>query len=405
MRIGTRIGAFAKDCRGNVAMLFSLTFIGIVGIAGLAFDYGRMTQARSRMAASIDAAVLSAAKMTGVTKKQREDAARATFDANMGDAYGMKNINFTATEIKTSGIVTAVKVAVVADVPLMFGPIFGYSKSRVNVEAEAVVSDSAYVEIAMVLDTTGSMSGSKMTTLKTVAKKMVDDLKAKNSDPEKLKFAVVPFAQYVNVGTSNSGASWLSMPSYGTWNGCVGSRDYPSNVQDDSYGTKVPAITGVSCPTALLPLTKDTTVVKNKIDAMSASGMTYIPGGVMWGLRTLSKKAPFDESREGSGSLPVRRYMILMTDGENTRAPTYPKHNSNSTTLANSLTTEACTAVNSAGITVFAIAFAVTDTTIKTILQDCAGSAGRFYDATDATQLADAFDDIRAIIAALRLTQ
>jgi len=67
------------------------------------------------------------------------------------------------------------------------------------------------------------MEGGKLQSLKDAVKGMIDDMAAQNSVPDGLKFALVPFSDFVNVGSyfgptfdasgiqRNDGASWLDL--------------------------------------------------------------------------------------------------------------------------------------------------------------------------------------------------
>ena len=53
-----------------------------------------------------------------------------------------------------------------------------------------------------------------------------------------------------------------------------------------------------------------------------------------------------------------------MTDGANTRSPTYPGHDGGDAALANALTSETCTNMKAKpNVTIYTIAFEVTDPT------------------------------------------
>ena len=65
------------------------------------------------------------------------------------------------------------------------------------------------------------------------------------------------------------------------------------------------------CPGPLTPLTADKSVVMSAANAMVMNGNTYIPAGLMWGWNVLTPEPPFTEAR-ASG---VRKAMVLMTDG------------------------------------------------------------------------------------------
>lgn len=73
--------------------------------------------------------------------------------------------------------------------------------------------------------------------------------------------------------------------------------------------------------------------------------------------------------------------------------------------MANDLTAQLCKNIRNKGIEIFTIAFEVTDTTIKDLLQACATPGGAFYDATDGKQLKAAFDDIGGSLVQFRLAK
>ena len=87
--------------------------------------------------------------------------------------------------------------------------ILGMSDMEIAAQAKGIRGLDNNVELALVLDTTGSMLASnKLQTLKTSANLLVDTLTADAS--AKVKFAIVPFANYVNVGLGNRNQAWLS---------------------------------------------------------------------------------------------------------------------------------------------------------------------------------------------------
>ncbi len=126
--------------------------------------------------------------------------------------------------------------------------------------------------MALVLDNSGSMAGSKLSTLKDAASDLTDtvfNLANGSSLTDPVKVGVVPFAASVNVGPQYASASWMdtgakgtyhgdAMESYGassvnnftlfnslkdssgnaiTWGGCVEARPIPYDVSDDAPST------------------------------------------------------------------------------------------------------------------------------------------------------------------------
>ena len=210
----------------------------------------------------------------------------------------------------------------------------------------------------------------------------------------------------VNVCDWNYGAPVEVCGTYTSeWRGCVGSRPYPLNIQDGTYSTPVPGLLDTWCGPEIVPLTHDQTALNAAISGMTAWGDTYIPSGLVWGWRMLSPGAPFDETQHGKIPQTVKRYVVLMTDGMNTRSPNYPDNWGGDTALANTLTAELCANIKADGINIFTIAFEVTDNTIKNILRKCASNPSQFFDAGNAGHLAAAFKKIGASLASLRLTR
>lgn len=324
------------------------------------------------------------------------------------------------------------------------------------------------VEIALVLDTTQSMAGARIDNLKSAATQLIDTLYALPDASTKVKIGVVPFGQYVNVGMANRNASWMSVPAdtsinedwcrdtypdavrsncrmqrvnttqdgqpysydtevcdwnYGspvhvctpvtttsTWNGCAGARSNPLNIKDEQYSTRIPGIRNVSCPSPLLPLTHQASDIRDSVNALSPQGDTYIPTGLVWGWRVLSNRAPFVESASdpATASGSVRKYLVLMTDGFNTRSPRYAEgdHEGWDAAATNQLTRDACDQIkadNDSRIDIFTIAFEVADEPIKDILRYCATPGGAFFDAVDYSRLMTAFSDIGNSVTVARL--
>lgn len=253
---------------------------------------------KTKIAAAADAAALAGAQLYGSTPAQRNARAQDTFNAALSEMPRVSLVLFTASDVTTAGVYSGFKVEVAATTETFIGKIFGMDTLPLGARAEASLGDGGKLEIALVLDTTGSMAGSKLASLKTAANSLVTNLDNKKLHADQIKYALVPFAQYVNVGLGNRNKPWISVPSdssttqnvcwndypvtsttncrtttasymndgvpvsyqtqtcdytYGPpvqvvdssqqpriWNGCVGSRNYPLNIQDGNYGTPVP---------------------------------------------------------------------------------------------------------------------------------------------------------------------
>jgi hypothetical protein len=135
-----------------------------------------------------------------------------------------------------------------------------------NLAADATVKWGLnHVEVALVLDNTGSMAGTKLSTLTSSAQTLVNTLMAQaGNDVNAVKISLVPFSMTVNVGSTYQGQAWLAgvqPAAYGadifstantnrftlfsqlvkTWGGCVESRPIPYDAQDTAPSSGAPA--------------------------------------------------------------------------------------------------------------------------------------------------------------------
>jgi hypothetical protein len=193
------------------------------------------------------------------------------------------------------------------------------------------------------------------------------------------------------------------------WLGCVGSRPYPLNLRDEQFDTsKVPGLaelqSSVCGMATVTPLTSNKTKLTTAINALKAAGSTYIPSGLTWGIRLLSNQEPYNEAMTNTelNERGGKRFLVLMTDGDNTVSPktaTAQKHDNtnyaSANKMANAYTSEACTYAKSLGITVYTVSFGKTvSTTTKDMLRSCASNPANYFDATAGDDLAAAFEAI-----------
>ncbi|MEO1013804.1 MAG: pilus assembly protein TadG-related protein [Pseudomonadota bacterium] len=407
------ITGFLRSKNGNMAMMFGFFAPVLIIALGFAVDFGRASLARTTVQEATDAALLAAARLKtarpDTSQTELDAAAQKFFDAVLGPDSGVVASPVSVTHNPSTN---QFSIDLDAHVQSTFMKLAGVEQISLDTDTVVEVAPPGVVEVALVLDVTGSMGdGTKMDDLKEAAGNLVASMYAL---PETdVKFAVVPFAQYVNIGAGFSSASWLSIPSGGGggdddddddsgggFDGCVGSRVYPRNTEDAADSSHpIPGVTVNSSDCQMqpiTPLTDNRTTVDNALTALQPAGWTYIPTGLSWGWRVISNPPPFQEGLTTAevASRSGMKAIVLMTDGRNTRAPNYPEHNSTSVTLANDLTAEICTNIKADGVSLYTIAFDVSDTTIRSILEDCANSASDYYDAQNANQLTAAFDSI-----------
>ena len=191
---------FRKNTDGNVAMMFSVTALTLVIGIGAAVDYGSASSRQQDLQDMVDAATLAAAKSNSTDQSELE-AVVAEVIAQHNDAK--HNISL---EVKLIDDQVHVVGRSKYDTHIM-----GFAgKPTINVSANAASPISALtpVKIALVLDTTESMSGADITALKSATNGLLDELE-KFEAP--VAVSIVPFGQYVNVGKSRKGSTWLEV--------------------------------------------------------------------------------------------------------------------------------------------------------------------------------------------------
>lgn len=156
-----------------------------------------------------------------------------------------------------------------------------------------------------------------------------------------------------------------------------------------------------------MPLTSDFNAVKSKIDALIATGYTYIPAGLLWGWNILDSAQPFSEgmTKAELNSKHGRKALVLITDGENTISPTYPEHKGADINVANKKLRDICKDVKDDDIAVYTVSFMVASPNIENLLEQCASDKENYFNADNAAQLYAAFKVIGELLAAVRITQ
>lgn len=400
------IARFAGARRGNVAMIFGLLLVPVLLVTGMAIDYTRTAQAKAVIQEASDAALLRAARMRSqnpaITDAELTVLARRIFDAAIAR---LADVSIDAFAVHYDPVAEAFTLDVDGEMDTTIMGVAGIGQLKIDVLSEVKLGKPPYMEVVMALDNTGSMNdNNKIGSLKSSASMLVESLFA-HPDAD-VMVGLVPFAQYANVGTANKTKSWMGS-STASWEGCVGSRNFPANTEDSDYTTNpIPAIDG-ACVERIFPLSTDKQDMLDAIDGMVGNGWTYIPSGLVWGWRALTDKEPFSQgisktALEQRGGIKV---LILLTDGENTKAPSYPEHDSNDRALADELTTRLCDNVKNDGIVLYTIAFDVTDANIRSLLESCGTTPGHYFEPDNASELAAAFEKIATSLRNLSLSK
>ena len=444
----------------NVAVIFALSALPILGVAGFAIDMAQRNSKATAVQNSLDMAGLAAAKFIkdnpNATQAELQAEVDAFFAAELTD---VNNANMQDVMVQQTGTHLSLQVEGHMNTSIMH--MLGRSTMPLNTKSMIALDLESKAEIALVLDTSGSMSrpsgsGTQMTVLQEAARGLVDDLVDPTDD--RVQVSIVPFSSYVSVGVGMRGANWLRLDpddstvtencqpaawwraanctvkfepcadegggicetpecpdathvpqectesvEVRTWNGCVRSR---ANREFQDLGYAVNPVPGFVSPNAdacappIQDLTNNLSDLRDAIDNLQPRGETYIPTGLMWGLRTLSRRAPYHQTQANaaffnSGGVQA---VILMSDGENSLEPDGTGAHEEiapGSTLANDNTEFLCRQMRNRGMEVYTVSFNVSDPVTQAMLANCASGPGYHFAASSANQLLSAFEAIR----------
>jgi Flp pilus assembly protein TadG len=199
--------ALQRDERGAVAPMFAIALLPLVGLAGVGIDYGRAATARQQMQNSLDASALWLSKKAGTQSADSLQTDAVTlFNAQFKNA-DTKNVAITATYTAAGG--STLTLSARGDVDAYITGIIGVPILKIAT-ASTVKWGSKRLRVALVLDTTGSMtSAGKMSALKTATKDLLTQLQNASPTSGDVYVSIIPFSKNVDIGSSNVNASYI----------------------------------------------------------------------------------------------------------------------------------------------------------------------------------------------------
>lgn len=262
---------------GVVAMLFGLTVIPIFIIGGMATDYAAAARRKIQLQGSTDATALAAGKdFFEKSEANVNEDAKKFFDAVTPD----KSARITAVKITDTGGLTELCITAATASMTNFTRLVGITKLNVSATS-CVTAGTRDFEIALSLDVSGSMGGTKISAMKSAATNFVNDMMGPGAQSASARISIIPFNHNVAVDPNDvAGASWVdynaqspyhwgndftvppgfvgnrfaiynnlkALSSSWKWQGCFNSLPYPENTQEQDA-----ALTGVNTRTLLVP--------------------------------------------------------------------------------------------------------------------------------------------------------
>ena len=239
------VGRFARARRGAVAIQFAAIALPLAVLSLGLIDVNRASMSKRGLQDALDAAALIVAKSSADTDAEADaigDAALAAQLSTMTSDDG----TLTASTFSLGG---TGDTTVIADASISVSPVVAnlWLQGDMTVGAHSEVMRSSYdLEVALVVDLTTSMAGTKLTDLKAAATSLVDLVVQDSQTPYYSKMSIVPYSNAVNLGTNAAtargavpaaktitDASWAS----GTAKGISGiTRANPAVVTSNGHG-------------------------------------------------------------------------------------------------------------------------------------------------------------------------
>jgi Flp pilus assembly protein TadG len=251
----SRLRRLLGDDRGALAAIVGLAIIPLFAAIGLAVDGARGYMLKSKLSYAIDAAGLAGGR--AFETDLREEDIMMFFEANFPPGY-MSSVLAPGHPIVTfDDDENTVTIVASATIPTAFMGVAGVHEMTVSARS-VIKRELRGMELALVMDNTGSMRGNGgMTAMKPAATALVDILYGDRETVPNFWVGVVPYAANVNIGPQHEDwlvsqafdedAAWQnadpdSETSFGfhadhylptTWKGCVEAREYPRDSNDD----------------------------------------------------------------------------------------------------------------------------------------------------------------------------
>jgi Flp pilus assembly protein TadG len=449
-----RLARFRSDERGNFGVVLAAAAAALALSAGLALNVAQLTMTRSNLLNALDSAVTSTARDLTTGRIEAKDArasVEAFLSANGGTGFaaasGVK-LDTLTVDRSTGAVHADASVAV----NLVF-PLFGEPTRRVSTSAAALYS-SRRIEVALMLDITGSMEGARLRDLKTAARNAITTfLAGQDRSNPRTRVALIPYADAVNVGplshvvyaerdarsgseppsyapasviTASAGAFPSALPAYTP---VQGSAPPPDTCATDREGRRQYSDVGPGtamvnrdwrlrfCPASrLVPLSTDEAALKAAIDGFRAAGNTAGQIGIQWSWYMLSPQwrdvLPASARPEPHDEKKVAKYAVLMTDGEfnTTFADVLDGENPRNQPVKSRRHAERlCAEMKGQGIEVFTIGFMLREQNAKAVMKACASpddnGSQHYFEASTGAELDQAYQTIARNIERLSLTR
>ncbi len=257
---GRGVRSFGGNDEGVVAVIFALVFSAVFLMAAVAVDYARTEAELVRVQNAVDSAALAASHHLGLPDQDINGKTKASayFAANIAKHPHIGTLASTTLDAENGEVSAKAK----GNMPTSLLRAVGIDS--IDFKANSIVRrGKGTVEVALVLDNSGSMAGTYIADLRTAAENLVNVVYTGFEGTDKVKVGVVPFAASVNVGTAYASAAWMDTKGLSpvhyenfaeprtrfqlfsdmgvAWRGCVEVRPAPHAVTDSAPSEETPS--------------------------------------------------------------------------------------------------------------------------------------------------------------------
>ncbi len=241
---------FRDHQSGAIIVQFAIWSIPLLLIMGGAIDFSRHGRYKAALSNRVDAAGLALGRQDRTIS--REDA--ETYVRGRLQAFGSAESGFSLDSVSVELQDASYLITAAGTMKTMFLPA---DFMTINVVSR-VVRASNRLELALVLDNTGSMncgttvsgsctgnwsnpgSASRIAALKSAAHGLVETLMADTSVPGRIKIGIVPFEGTVNIGAAYA----ANPPAWVDWSDQAVAKFTGRDVDDHDFGSGTPQRVG-----------------------------------------------------------------------------------------------------------------------------------------------------------------
>lgn len=202
-RLARGLKRFAANHRGNTALIFALSAFPILLAVGVAIDTSRTVHYRTKLANALDAAGLAA----GASFYESEDDLKAIAASYLKANLGEETYSYTHG-LDVAKLDETLHLSIKMDVPTVFMGLVDIDSTPMDVQAD-IVRENKKLEVALVLDNTGSMAGDKIESLRDASTELINILFGEETQHPLLDVAIVPYVTAVNIKGEGYKDSWI----------------------------------------------------------------------------------------------------------------------------------------------------------------------------------------------------